>query len=52
MLLKHEDHASCVEMLLNNQNKFKCIDKDPTTMRLKTVQNYLIVVKLTKRMKN
>ena len=41
MLLKHEDYTNSVEMLWTDRNKFKRIDKDPTRLRLNTIQNYV-----------
>ena len=41
VLLKQEDYINCVETLLADRNKFKCIHKDPTTIRLNTVQTYV-----------
>ena len=41
VLLKQEDYTNCVETLLADRNKFKCIHKDSTTIRLNTVQIYV-----------
>ena len=44
VILKRSDYISSLKSLFNNTTKFNCLNEDPTSTRLNTLQNYLLTL--------
>ncbi len=42
--LKHSDYVRSLKSIFNNRTKFSCLNEDPTSTRLNTLQNYLLTL--------